>query len=172
MKKIFLGILIVVALVFLSDRIYKFYSRSNVNSHETIILINNQLQSNEVDTFFSLEEGTFNPAEHKVVFSLIKKDGDLLDNYINLPFKQNNGQTSNVGFECNIDYEKVRPYNLYDYEIGNRNIIARIIGKNTSAIKKLNSNKVVAQKNLGGNYQFGKLNILDVNKNGIQKHCN
>ena len=155
MKKILLGILIVVALVFFSDKIYKAYSRNNINAHEAIILINNQLQSNKVDVFFGLEEGTFNPAEHKVVFSLLKKDGYLLDNYINLPSQQNFGKTNTVDFECTIDYEKVRPYNFYDYEIGNKNIIARIIGKNTSTIKKLNSDHIIAQKNLGRNYQFG-----------------
>ncbi|WP_179021924.1 hypothetical protein [Winogradskyella forsetii] len=167
MKKLLIAIIVIVILVFLSDKIYKVYSRSNVNSHESILLLNNQLSENEIDLFFNLEQGTYDSNEHKIVFSLLKKDGYLLDNYINLPVRIQ----SSTEFDCNLEYDKARPYGFYDYEIMSKNIIARIITKNASAIKQLNSKEIISEKRLGGNYGFGKLNILDINKNGLSKHC-
>lgn len=171
MKKILLAILIIVALVFLSDKIYKIYSRSNVNSHESVVLLNSHLQSDKIDSFFNLEEGTFNPTENNIVFSLPKKNGHLLDYYINLPVKNIGKQMSNFGFECDIDYENVRPYGFYDYEIDNINIVVRIIEKTANVAKHLNSSQIIAQKYLGGNFHPGQITILDVTKNGISNHC-
>jgi hypothetical protein len=171
MKKILISIVVIVLLVVLSDKIYKFYSRSNVNSHESIILINNQLAENEIDSFFNIEEGTYKPNEHKLVFSLVKKDKNLLDFYKNLPVKHKAKFSSNTEFDCDSEYENVRHYGFYDYEISNRIIIARIITKKASNRSQLNSKEIVSKKQLRGNYSFGKINIFDVNKNGLKKHC-
>lgn len=143
-----------------------------MNSHESIILINNRLLLDEIDSFFNLEKGTFNPTEHQIVFSLFKRDGYSLEYYINLPVKNNNGQLGSTEFECNIKYESVRPYRFYDYQVKNRNIVVRVIEKNTNVIRQLNSNQIIAQKYFPGVYQFGKINIFNVNKSGITRHCN
>jgi hypothetical protein len=142
-----------------------------VNSHESIILINNQLALDEIDAFFGLEEGTFNPAEHKLIFSVPRKEGYMLEYYINLPVNNMHGQYSTTAFACDIDYESVRHFGFYDYQVGLKNIIIRIIEKNTNSTQQLNRPQVIAYKYLSGNYKFGEINILDISKNGISKPC-
>ena len=171
MKKVLIIFIAIVSLVFLSDKIYQIYSSTNINSHESVVLINNQLTEYEIDSFFNLKEGTYNSKEHKIVFSIIKKDGYLLDKYISLPVKYKTKLPNKNSFDCNSEYEKVRVYRFYDYEINNRNIVARIIIKKASAIKQLNSKQIISEKQLRGNYEFGKLNILDITKDGLTKHC-
>jgi hypothetical protein len=171
MKKLFLFTLVIVALVFISNKTYQHYSRNYVNSHESIVLINNLLHGKEVDSFFSLDEGTYNSEKHKVVFSLVKKEGYLLNYYINLPAKK----TSNLNpgeFDCDDEYNTMRHYRFYDYEVGNRNVIARVINGEANNRKQLKPVQTVAKKHLSVNYKFGSINVFDVKANGISNHCN
>ena len=170
MKKVLLFIVIAVALLFLSDKIYKMYSRNNVNSHETIVLFNNWLDDTEVDTFFGLEQGTYDPATHKMVLNLPKKDGYLLEYYKVIPAKKV-GSTGQGVFECDSPYGQINHYGFYNYEVGNRNVIARIIPKEASSQKQLVGDEVVAQKYLNANYQFGTINVFDIYVDGVSKRC-
>lgn len=168
-KKIIIGIISAVALLYLTDFIWKAYSASHVNSHEAIILINNQLTPEDIDSFFDIEKGTFNPMEHMIIFSLEKKNGSQLDSYINLPIRNKYNSYNNIEFD--VDYESVSGYGFYNYQIGNKDIIARIIEKNSDVVGRLQQNKIIAKKYLDANYQFGKINVLDINSNGFSKHC-
>lgn len=171
LKRIIIGIISIIALLYLADMIWKAYSRSNVNSHEAIVLINNHLTSDDIDFFFNLEKGTFNPTEHMIIFSLRTKDGHVLDYYKNLPVRNKYSSYNNIEFDCDVEYESVRGYGFYNYQIGNENIIARIIEKNATVERRLNQNQIITEKHLGIIYQFGKINVLDINKNGITQRC-
>jgi len=171
MKKILLFLIVVVALVFVSDKVYKWYSKNNINAHESIVLINDHFSENEVDAFFNLTKGTYDPNKYQVIYSLIKKDAYLLETYINLPTKYNNGSANNNQFNCDVEYLAIRQYGFYQSEIGNTNIIARIILKGENPIKQLHTDQIIAEKQLGATYSFGKINILDIGKNGVANHC-
>lgn len=172
LRRIIIGIITIIALLYLVDMIWKAYSRSNVNSHEAVVLINNHLTSDDIDFFFNLEKDTFNPSEHMIVFSLRKKDGWALDYYKNLPVRNKYSSYNNIEFDCDVEYESVRGYGFYNYQIGNENIIARIIDRKADVKRNLNRDQIITEKYLGIIYQFGKINILDINKNGITKRCN
>jgi len=169
MKKAFLIIVVIVILIFCSDKIYQFYSSNYVNDHESIILINDGFSGKDVDAFFNLDAGTFDPQKHRIIYSLVKKDAYLLDMYINLPTKYKNGYGQ--PFQCGVDYQEVQPYGFYDYEIGNANIIARIILKDANPIKRLKPEEIISEKQLGARFQFGAITILDVDQNGVRDHC-
>jgi len=166
MKKIFIFFGVVILLIFASDKIYKIYSSNYINDHESIILINNHLSEKDVDAFFNLSAGTYDSKKHRIIYSLLKKDVNLLDAYINLPVKYSNDQ-----FNCDIVYSEAKPYGFYDYEIGSSSVIARVISADANANRLLNSEQVISEKQLGARYRFGKINVLDVNKSGIIEHC-
>lgn len=172
LRRIIIGIITIIALLYLADMIWKAYSRSNVNSHEAVVLINNHLTSDDIDFFFNLEKGTFNPSEHMIVFSLLKKEQYALSHYTNLPVRNKYSSYNNIEFDCDVEYESVRGYGFYNYELGNYNIIARIIDRNADVRRNLSRDQIITEKYLGIIYQFGKINILDINKNGITKRCN
>lgn len=171
MKKFFIFLVVVVILIFLSNKIYQYYSRNYINSHEAIVLINDFFSEKEVDAFFNLKKGTYDSTKHMIVYSLIKRDAYLLDTYINLPVKYKNGGFDNGQFNCNLDYLEIKPFGFYNYEIGNSNIIARIIAKDASVIKQLNEKQLIAEKQLGASYKYGKVTVLDVDKNGVNYQC-
>lgn len=172
MKKILLVLLSVILLVFIADRIYQYYSRNFVNSHESIVLINNVLNDTDVDAFFKLKKGTYNPNKHKVVFSLEREDGYQLEHYINLPVKKITGVLNAKMFDCSMKYQSLRSYGFYDYELGNRNIIARVLTKESNPVKLLNANKTISKKYLRVNFKFGRINVFDVGVNMVVNHCN
>lgn len=172
MKKILLVIISIIILVFIADEIYQYYSRNFVNSHEAVVLINNSLSDTDVDAFFKLEQGTFNPKKHKVVFSLERKDGYMLGYYINLPVRKILSKLNISMFNCNMNYQSLRPYGFYDYELGNRTIIARVISKESNPVKLLNSDKTISKKYLHVNFNFGGVNVFDVGINKVVNHCN
>lgn len=171
MKKVLLFILLAVALLFISDRIYQYYSGSHVNSHEAIILINNLLDDADVDSFFGLRSGTYDAQKHKVVFSLVKKEGSVLGYYINLPAKKVSYLTDAGGFNCDNEYPTVSHYRFYDYEVGDKTIIARVIRKTSSSAMQQFANEIIAKRDIHMNYQFGQINVIDVGLNGIEDHC-
>ncbi len=171
MKKIIIILITIIALIYVSDKVYQTYSRNYVNAHESIILINNQLLENEIDDFFNLNKGTYDPEKHKIIYSLVRKDGYLLDAYINLPVKNKTRISNSNGFDCDIEYQQIRAYRFYKNEITNLNIIARLVSINVDVIKSLDSKQSIAKKHLRAKYDFGKINILDINKNGFTNHC-
>lgn len=174
LKVIIIGIISILAILYLADLMWKTYSGGNTNSHEAIVLINNHLASDDIDFFFNLEEGTFNPMEHKIVFSLRKEGGQQSDYYINLPVSNMHNSYNNIEFDCNVEYESVSGYRFYNYEVKNQNLIARVMEKNANVNLEasLNQNKIIAEKTLGIIYQYGKINVLEINKNGISQRCN
>lgn len=173
MKKIFIFLIVAVILVFLSDKIYKIYSRNFINSHESIILINDKLSDNDIDGFFKLSEGTYDSKKHIVVYSLLKRDKDayLLETYLNLPVKYGSRFAGKDQFDCDPEYLEVQPYGFYNYEIGNTTIIARLISIDASPIKRLSGEQTISEKALRAGFVFGEINILDVGKNGVTSHC-
>lgn len=171
MKKVLLFIGVIIIVLFASDTIYKTYSRNYVNSHESVVLINNFLANEEVDTFFGLKKGTYNPQLHRIIFSLRKKDATILDTWLHLPTKSKYECDIGNEFKCDVKYSDVRPFGFYNYEIGNIYIVARIILYNQSGNKELNQNETISEMQIDAKYQYGRINILDVNKNGITSHC-
>jgi len=170
MKKIILFLIVVVALIFIADKIYKIYSRHNVNAHEAVILINDCLMKEDVDAFFGLDTGTYDASRHKIVYSLTKKEAYVLDAYIDLPVKYKYALNSDE-FTCNIDYAEIEHYGFYNYELGNSNIIARIIVKDASAIRRLGAEQIISQKFLDAQYEYGKINVLSIGKIGVRNAC-
>lgn len=169
MKKAIIAIIIIIVLIFSADKIYQIYSLNYVNGHESVVLINNQLSENEVDRFFNLKKGTFETKKHLIVFSLERKEHNILDKYINLPTKMRSGIYPQ--YECSIEYEQIRTYGFYDYEIGNGQIIARLISNDASSIKDLNSNQTVAERRLDLNFKFGEVNIFNIDLEITTLHC-
>ncbi|MFN0189749.1 MAG: hypothetical protein ACKVQV_13695 [Bacteroidia bacterium] len=171
MKKVLIFIGIIIVVLFGSDKIYKIYSSNYINSHESVVLINNFLANEDVDTFFGIKKGTYNPQLHRVIFSLRKKDANILETWLNLPTKSKYECQNGDEFKCDVKYSDVQPFGFYNYEIGNIYIVARIILNNLSGNKELNQNETISEMQIDSKYEYGKINILDVNKNGIISHC-
>ena len=171
MKKVLIFIGIVLIILFASNKIYKIYSNNYINAHESIVLVNNYLANEEVDTFFGLKNGTYNPQQHRIIFSLKKKEANLLDTWLNLPSRSKYECENGSPYDCNVDYKEVQHYGFYNYEIGNVYIVARIILYTANAAKDLNQEEVISEMQIDTKYDYGKINILDITKNGITSRC-
>lgn len=171
MKSISVVIVLIVVLLFVSDKIYQYYSRHFINAHESIVLINNGLSHTDIDTFFNLKKGTFNTEKYKVVFSLERKNASKLAYYINLPTKNSSDILDSKEFDCQMEYKLLRHFGFYDYELGNINIIARVITKESNPIKQLNSKNILSKKYLDLTFNYGSIHVFDINLNHIVNHC-
>jgi uncharacterized protein YxeA len=154
MKKVLVIILIIFTLILTADRIYKHYSRSNVNSHEAIVLVNHNVDPSKADSFFNLEPGTFNQKNHRIKYGLLRKDASVLDKYINIPMSMNGS------YNCEVNYQDIRGYNFYDYEVDNVNLLVRLVDKQ-------NERKSITEKYLKMRFEYGKINIVSVGEANI-----
>lgn len=173
MKKFLIGIVIAAVALWGVLQIFNYYNANNIMSNQTVFKIYMNVPEADMDEYFGLEKGTYDPENHLIVCKYPVQAA---------PFKQ---QEQVVDFEidkinCNEKYKK-GDYIKYDEtelnDDGNATLL--IINKNSSRPIGMIDNQtegengnIVASREVYLNYQMGVINHIVLSKDRTYDYCN
>ncbi|UOX33291.1 hypothetical protein LXD69_14755 [Flavobacterium sediminilitoris] len=167
MKKFFYFVLILIALLYISVKVFQNYKENNLLKNEAVVNIYFNLPEEEIDSYFGLEKGTFDKTKHTILCSFQKQNNYLLDYYYNLSIY--NG-TDLINCDEKFSIEKHRRFKKYD--INSSTMIVRLVNIRSSNNYSANiSNSIIAKKEEYINIGFGKINNIILDKNGASHYC-
>lgn len=73
MKKFFYFVLILIALLYISVKVFQNYKENNLLKNEAVVNVYFNLPEEEIDSYFDLEKGTFDKTKHTILCSFQKK---------------------------------------------------------------------------------------------------
>lgn len=158
-------------MLYTSSRVFQFYHSNYLLDNEAVVNIYPNLPNDEMDEYFGIPKGTFNSQNHFIVYSFGKSDGYLLDYYYNLPVYNYNNLKN---LDCNETFSKEKHNRFEKNEIiDNAMLYVRMLNKkNSNNFYTDNLSKsIVAVKIVNINFQYGKINNIIIDKNGVSEHC-
>lgn len=173
MKKFLIGIVIAAIVLWGVLQIFNYYNANNIMSNQTVFKIYMNVPETDMDEYFGLEKGTYDPENHLIVCKYPVQAA---------PFKQHEQV---VDFEidqidCNEKYIKGEYIKYDETELNdNRNATLLIINKNISIPLEMIDNQVegenssiVASREVYLDYQMGMINHIVLSKDRTYDYCN
>lgn len=167
MKKFLIVCIGIVVIIYSTLRLFGNYNSNSVLYNQASFEMYMDTNSFNIDTYFSLEKGTFDNEKHIVVCKFPVEIGGF-----KLAYSLLNTDLSNV--DCNEKYQKEK-HNIFEpYELKGSNFELVIVNKFTNLITlntPIGESKIIAKKVEYCPYKKGEVNRIVLSKNGLTRYC-
>lgn len=156
MKKLIIAVICVIALLFISDKLYKSYRLHYLTNDRAVLFIYINIKPEEYSDYFNVDKNNLeNPNDFFI--TCVVPDSEnlfLINNKNNYPLQSIN---------CNLDYDFNSQYELKKAYAKGHQLVLQLKDKNTG--------KKIAEKNIFPDWIYGKVNHIVVEKNREYKYC-
>lgn len=167
MKKFLIGLLIVILSIWGIIRIFGYYNSRNILSNQAVFKVYTDLKENEIDTFFQVEKGTFDPQKHLIVCRLPVTTTGFKPSYLALQL--------NKTVNCKEAFNKDIHVKYDNSELNNTGIVLYLVNKNMPLVA-LDSpgaagSTVIASQGFSYEYKKGKINHIMISRQNVYNYC-
>lgn len=166
MKKFLIGLLIVIAAVWISIRIFGYYNSRNILSNQAVFKVYTDLKTNEIDTFFQVEKGTFDPQKHTIICRLPVSTTGFKPSYQTLQFDQSVNCKEEFNKDVHIKYDNA--------ELNNTGIVLYLVNKNMPIISldtPGSNSAIIASQGFSYEYKKGRINHVMISRQNAYNYC-
>ncbi len=165
MNKFLIGLVIVIVGIWAAIRIFGYYNSRNILSNQAVFRVYTDLEQDEIDTFFHIEKGTFDPQRHAIVCRLPVNTSGFKSSYLVLPF--------NKTVHCGETFNKDIHVKYDNAELNNTGLVLYIVNKNMPivALDSPAKNTVVASRGFSYEYKKGRINHIMISRQNVYNYC-
>jgi hypothetical protein len=167
-KKVLVIIIGILAIMWITVRIFMFYNANNVLNRQVVFEIYMD-ESINIDDYFNLPKGTFDVKKHILVCKLPVYTDMLKPEFV---FIKNDLSY----IDCKKKYRKGSHIKYENYELKGDSFDMMIVNMytNLNSMNTLlwNEKNIVGKKVFSYNYETGKINHLVISKDRIYEYCN
>ncbi|GEM_PF-2561988 len=156
MKKLIIVVISIIALLFISDKLYKSYRLHYLTNDRAVLFIYINIKNEDYVDYFNIDKNNIeNPTDFFISCVVPDYENSFLINC------RNNYPLNNIN--CNLDYDFNSQYELKKSYAKGHQLILQLKNKNTG--------KKIAEKNIFPNWIYGKINHIIVEKDKEYKYC-
>lgn len=165
----FLGVIIgIVLILVLTIKIFGHYKSTSVLSNEAAFEVYCDTNLIDVDEYFDLPKGSFHQDSHVMVCKLPVEIQDFKPSYAFV-------KTDLTNIDCNEEYQEEKHLKYEPFELKGTTFVVMLVKRNANLLildTPGGANFIVAKKVMSYADFKGKINRLQLSKNGFNEYCN
>jgi len=170
MKKVLITLALIIVVAFIGIQVFSVYNANNIMSNQAVFKVYTSLDKSDIDDYFDLEAGTFNPQEHYLLCKLPVEVQGMKSGNATVNFNAGN-------IDCNEVYDERRHIKYDDTELRDGVFTLMIVKSGTPAVlvnpeDMLGSRGIIASKQFQLNYSRGKINHILISEDRNSNYCN
>ncbi|MNU89112.1 hypothetical protein D3C71_789430 [compost metagenome] len=166
MKKFLIGVLIVIVSIWVIIRIFGYYNSRNIMSNQVVFKVYTDLKEDEIDTFFHIEKGTFDPEKHRIICRLPVTTSGFKPSYQIVQFNQSVNCKEEFNPDIHVKYD--------NSELNNTGVVLYLINKNMQVItldSPAANSTIIASQGFSYEYKKGRINHILISRQNVYNYC-
>jgi hypothetical protein len=169
MKKALIILLSLIVIAFIGLRAFSIYNANNIMGNQAVFEVYTDLDKSEIDAYFGLEPGTFDPAKQNIVCYLPVEVKGIKPGATGVNFYS-------YGIDCNREFDPGRHTKYSNTELRGSTFTLMIVNSGTPLMlidpkDHLSSRSIVAKKEVRVRYTRGKINHIMISANRAYNYC-
>ncbi|KOS07238.1 hypothetical protein AM493_15235 [Flavobacterium akiainvivens] len=168
MKRVLIVIGTIIGILFIAFQAFSAYNASNIMSNQAVFQVYTTIPDEDIDAYFGLQPGTFNPQRQTLACMLPVKTGDFKVGTV--PVNINLG-----GIDCKQEYDKQIHLKYDNTELRSNVFRIMIVQKSMPLVlverSGIGAGGTVAYKDIPVNFSRGKINNIVFTPEKAYNYC-